>query len=136
MFHLELQKRAEFRTFIDCKPIAKQSVRTSKGHFYTSKKQADYVKKLKEIFKFRYKQVQLDGFVYIEIGYCFGPRTIFGSSFYLGRVDLDNLTKPVLDAMSGIVFKDDKQVVHATLWKYRGHNQGLDIEVGKILIKV
>lgn len=37
-----------------------------------------------------------------------------------GKPDLDNVAKAILDAMNGIVFVDDKQVVHLTVSKSYG----------------
>mgnify|MGYP001579327015 CR=1 FL=1 len=33
--------------------------------------------------------------------------------------DIDNLTKPVLDAAKGIIWKDDSQVAHLDVWLFR-----------------
>lgn len=51
------------------------------------------------------------------------------------RCDLDNLNKAVSDAMQGIVFKDDTQVVNLHLVKRVCANPGVYVEVypGEIL---
>lgn len=34
--------------------------------------------------------------------------------------DIDNSIKPVLDALAGVLFKDDRQVVHLDVYKQKG----------------
>lgn len=36
------------------------------------------------------------------------------------RVDLDNLSKAVLDALNGCLWEDDRQIMHMELTKYNG----------------
>jgi Holliday junction resolvase RusA-like endonuclease len=45
------------------------------------------------------------------------------------RVDLDNLSKAILDAINGIVIKDDRQVVNLHLMKYIRKTPGVIVEV-------
>lgn len=48
------------------------------------------------------------------------------------RVDIDNLSKAVLDAMNGIVYKDDQQVKELHLYKSY-HNYGkVEVEVREL----
>ena len=39
------------------------------------------------------------------------------ATWYGRRVDLDNLNKLVFDSMSGLIYEDDKQIVHLTTSK-------------------
>lgn len=48
---------------------------------------------------------------------------------YLGRYDVDNLTKSVLDALNGLIFHDDKQIVRLNVLKRPDANPGVDILV-------
>ncbi len=54
-------------------------------------------------------------------------------TFYLGnkrRVDLDNLSKCVLDGMSGIIYADDRQVINLVLSKkINKENPGVEVMV-------
>lgn len=56
--------------------------------------------------------------------------------FYLSNnrvIDLDNLSKAVLDGLKGIAFKDDCQVFELILSKsVDAHNPGVYIEIGRI----
>lgn len=48
---------------------------------------------------------------------------------YMGRFDLDNLVKSVKDAMNGIVYEDDAQIVRLNALKRPDANPGVDILV-------
>lgn len=45
------------------------------------------------------------------------------------KADLDNLCKSVLDAMNGIVFKDDAQIVTLISEKYYSHEPRVYVEI-------
>ena len=69
----------------------------------------------------------LDGPLRVEIqAYCSVPRSwskkrrqlaIAGTVMPTGKPDVDNLAKLVLDAMNGVFFLDDKQVISLTVSK-------------------
>jgi Holliday junction resolvase RusA-like endonuclease len=99
------------------------------GHVYTP---SEYTKKEAEIRLF------------IAMG---GPPVFFGPvslciEFYFSKPksapkkrryptvkpDIDNLLKTVLDAMNGLVFKDDKQVVDCRVSKHYGQVPKIRIE--------
>lgn len=48
---------------------------------------------------------------------------------YLGRFDLDNYIKAVKDALNGIVYNDDAQIVRLTALKQPDADPGVDILV-------
>lgn len=52
-----------------------------------------------------------------------------GLDAYLGRFDVDNLAKSVGDALHGIVYEDDAQIVRLTVLKRPDANPGVDIMV-------
>lgn len=45
------------------------------------------------------------------------------------KPDADNLCKAVKDALRGLVYRDDAQIVHLDVWKEYGADPGVDIEV-------
>jgi crossover junction endodeoxyribonuclease RusA len=45
--------------------------------------------------------------------------------------DLDKLVRAVLDALTGLVYRDDSQVVHIETWKQYGERPGADITVSE-----
>lgn len=48
------------------------------------------------------------------------------------KPDLDNICKVCLDALNGLAYKDDKQVISVTLLKFFGEPEGLEIEIEEI----
>ena len=135
MRDLKFLQTLKYNTFIYCTPVPKQSVKQANGHFYTPKKQVKYVEKLKQHFGSTYVLAPLEGFVFIEITFLFPRKSGEGIMFYMGKSDLDNLTKPVLDAAAGILFNNDKQIVYCQLGKFKSYSPGILINFGKILLK-
>jgi Holliday junction resolvase RusA-like endonuclease len=56
-------------------------------------------------------------------------KALGGSGENIPAGDVDNLLKSVLDAMNGVVFVDDKQVVSATVTKRYGEDNCVICEV-------
>lgn len=48
------------------------------------------------------------------------------------RVDLDNLSKGVLDALKKVVYVDDSQIVHLLLHKHAGQAAGVYVLVSEV----
>jgi Holliday junction resolvase RusA-like endonuclease len=48
-----------------------------------------------------------------------------------GKPDIDKLERAVLDALSGLVYRDDAQVVHVEKCKVYGERPGADITVSE-----
>ena len=52
-----------------------------------------------------------------------------GEQPYLGRFDLDNLAKSILDGCNGVCFVDDVQIVRLFLSKVASDRPGVDVRV-------
>lgn len=52
-----------------------------------------------------------------------------GEQVYLGRIDLDNAAKAALDAMNGVAFVDDVQIVRLFLTKGAAAVAGIDVRI-------
>jgi Holliday junction resolvase RusA-like endonuclease len=50
-----------------------------------------------------------------------------------GKPDTDKLIRAVLDALTGLVWRDDSQVVHIEAWKLYHPHEGADITVSEAL---
>ena len=86
---------------------------------------AEYKKILKEVIKQnRCKKVNNHSKFDVSITFWFKNER--------RRVDLDNLSKPILDAFTGIVYKDDTQVFRLNLEKkYNEILEGISIKIVK-----
>lgn len=49
------------------------------------------------------------------------------------RPDIDNIYKAVLDALNGVAYDDDKQVVEGEMRKYYGEKPGLLVEIEEVI---
>ena len=45
------------------------------------------------------------------------------------KPDLDKIIRSIKDAMSGVIYEDDRQIVHVNAWKFYATKPGVDIEV-------
>ena len=112
---------------IDIKPMAKQSFRTTRsGQKYLDPSVIKYRKAIRNmaIAQMRNQKAEkIEGAVNMNIVYAFrrpqslskkerseidGGKTVPKTT----KPDIDNLTKAILDALNGIVWKDDAQVYH------------------------
>jgi Holliday junction resolvase RusA-like endonuclease len=111
----------EISFIVDGEPVPKQSFRAVRGGGYTSPR----VKAWQEQVAWN-ARIAMNGRSPIT-----GP-VAMRVVFVLGnkrRVDLDNLNKGVSDAMNGIVFEDDTQVVSLHLVKHVKTNPGVFVHV-------
>ena len=49
--------------------------------------------------------------------------------FPLGKPDVDNLAKGVIDALTGIIWKDDSQIIYLGVGKGYGEEPSVEIEI-------
>jgi Holliday junction resolvase RusA-like endonuclease len=105
----------------------KQRPRFSKGHTYTPKKTLDYEKHVRDAYPSDYKfkgQVKVKIIIFYEV-----PKsakkdvakqmlshTIRPTGRHFG--DLDNSIKSILDALNGLAYDDDAQVVDILARRY------------------
>jgi Holliday junction resolvase RusA-like endonuclease len=107
---------------VDGEPVPKQSFRyTKNGGGFTDPRMVAWQKtvawRAREAMQGR---APLTGPVAMRVVFTLGN---------FRRVDLDNLNKGVADAMNGIVFKDDTQVVSLHLVKHVKSNPGILVQV-------
>lgn len=54
-----------------------------------------------------------------------------GKKLPLKKPDIDNILKAVCDALNGVAYKDDVQIVKTSAEKYYAHEDGLWVTVGR-----
>lgn len=100
-------------------PVPKARPRLGKaGNVYTPSptKQAEFL--IQQVFRFGTDRTKLDGPVALTIYFCFKrPKSVKPGSPHVKRPDLDNLAKTVKDALTGLAWHDDSQVIDLHAFK-------------------
>lgn len=120
-------------------PAAKQRPRLGKGYTYTPTKTVNYETLVRQIYIQHYPGKQLDGELIMHIRAYFGiPKSasrIKREQMLSGRIrptkrpDWDNVGKIVSDALNGLAYHDDSQIVTATVEKWYGERPRVEIEI-------
>lgn len=92
---------------------------TKNGHVYTPESTRIYEEEIKLRYKEKFKDEMLDGNIAVEVFINKKPASYLGIKKYnklLGKYcnikpDTDDVVKAVLDALNGIAYADDKNVV-------------------------
>lgn len=92
---------------------------TKNGYVYTPESTRIYEEEIKIRYKEKYKNEMLDGNIAVEVFINKKPASYLGIKKYnklLGKYcnikpDTDNVVKAVLDALNGVAYADDKNVV-------------------------
>lgn len=119
--------------WVPVKVQAKQSTSFGKGHAFVPTEKKKYVKYLHQEIAKQYNGKPLTFEVSLHVTYVFKFRKRDKRFEKLGwmpmaqRPDLTNLIKPVEDAMQGVCFLDDSQVVETSMKKIRSFEQGVHI---------
>ncbi len=109
----------EIKFNLPIRPQPKQSVRGGGKGFYTDPAKKEYVKALTMLIKSQYKRPAQSGPLQVSIAFCYKRPKGQKSDFKTSRPDLDNLSKPVLDALTDAgVITDDAIVCRLCLEKF------------------
>ena len=128
----------------DIKPMAKQSFRTTRnGNKYLDPSVIKYRKTIRNmaIAQMRNQKAErIEGAVNMNIIHAFrrpkslskkerneidGGKTVPKTT----KPDIDNLTKAILDALNGIVWKDDAQVTQINIQKVWSAKDQIEVEI-------
>lgn len=123
-------------------PVAKGRPRMTKtGIVYTPAKTLNYETLIRQLYVIS-KQGMLKGTLRAEINAHFQtPQNISktkralmerGKHRPIKRPDLDNLAKAVLDALNGLAYSDDSQVVSLTVDKYYSDNPRVEVTIKEV----
>lgn len=124
------------------KPGAKQRPRhTKSGHTYTPDQTVNYENLVKMCFREKYPDfVPLDGPIIMQVTANFPIPESWSKKkkmmalrhdIYPGKPDWDNIGKIVSDALNGIAYKDDSQVMYCCVAKYYSSRP----EVGVLIVQ-
>lgn len=118
---------------IKMEPVAKARPRVTKqGHTFTPKKTKAAEIEIKKQIKAQSPEA-LNGALKVEINFYFKrPKTV-KRKYHTVKPDCDNLTKLVCDALNGILWKDDAQIVNLKASKnYSESNGFIELKVEEI----
>lgn len=133
----------EISFIIEGQPKGKDRPRFFNGHAYTTKATREYEKRVCTAYADKCKGhcFNADIPLSIEVTACFTPPKSWSKKKQkemLGRwamckPDGDNILKIVMDALNGVAYVDDKQVVHMNLIK---HYTLLDTEESYVAVRI
>lgn len=114
---------------IDLPPESKERPHFSNGHAYTPQKTRDYENAVRLIARAQIRE-KLHGAVSAEIDFYMPipkswtkakqEQAMSGEIRPTVKSDIDNLCKAIFDALNGIAYDDDKQIVELTARKFYG----------------
>lgn len=128
--------------YVEGKVVPKQSFRFSYKGGYVSNEVRQYAYKVRNSFESEYPNWRVDNKnafkMEIDIFFkipkrkskTFKMRCLADEIRPTKRPDIDNVSKNILDALNGILYADDKQIVELTVRKYYA-----EIDYAKISIK-
>lgn len=110
-------------------PVSKGRPRmTKRGHTYTPKRTVDYERMVQTLFHAEHGSPALEGPILLQLDLYFQipksrskavrKRMQQGLDRPCKRPDIDNCMKSVSDALNGIAYKDDSQIVAAVIQKF------------------
>jgi len=122
------------RLFIDCKPTPKARPRLKKGGgAYTPKKtviEEAVIGYTLNAEMSRHRLVPTSQAIRVELGFYFRPAKSNKALFHIKTPDLDNLVKLAMDAMTGVVYLNDAQVISLYCYKhYHSEKEGIFINI-------
>lgn len=119
-------------------PVGKQRARvTRQGHAYTPSKTVNYEALIKQTFAAKYPgHVPMEGPISLTLYVAVMPskdaaRKLKKNPAFRPTIkpDADNILKIFADAMNGLAYVDDKQIVTAKIFKYYNELPHVEVEI-------
>ena len=140
-------KERSAELIIDCEPVGKARPRvTARGpfaHAYTPKKTKSYENMIKNEYlsKYGYSN-KLDGPLEAQINAYFSipksstktlkKKMLNNQHKHTNKPDIDNVQKAILDALNGIAYNDDSQIVKITGQKFYSDAPRIELKLKEI----
>jgi Holliday junction resolvase RusA-like endonuclease len=120
-------------------PCAKQRPRLGKGYTYTPQKTVNYETLIKQLYIMEHRGKRLDGPLKLTVGAFFSipkstsrakrEKMLQGITRPTKRPDWDNVGKVISDALNGLAYHDDSQIVSATVEKWYSTEPRVEVEI-------
>lgn len=116
---------------------------TRSGHVYTPKTTVEYENRIIQCYMLKYKKLYFgtDDSLAVHIDAVFEPPSslsqvrrarMLNGEYPTKKPDIDNICKIYMDAMNGVVYPDDKQVVAVAMQKRYGEYAVVNVTVERI----
>lgn len=123
----------KFIIFIPTTPVAKARARfTSKGFSYTPKKTKDAENIIRSTLGLQ-THPKFTGPVALSLVFHLKKPKSSKNKHPMVRPDVDNYVKTVMDALNGVLFDDDSQVVSLSAKKKYSDEEGITIVIGDVI---
>lgn len=120
-------------------PVPKGRPRLTRyGTAYTPAKTQAAEQAIRVAVKRSYRDAPLDGPLSVKATFYLPQAKRNRKNYVTQKPDIDNLGKTVLDALNGVLWADDCQIVHLELskhWATGGGEPGIDLEVVRVDIE-
>ena len=131
-----------YKLTIPGEPVAKGRPRVCKWGTYTPAKTVNYETLVKELFIMEHFGKQLEGQIAMTVTAYFGiPKSaskrvradmLSGIARPTKKPDVDNLIKIIADALNGLAYKDDSQIVLAIIEKWYSDIPRVEITIEEV----
>lgn len=119
--------------FINIRPKPAPRPRVTKNGTYNAGDYTKYKKEIsvagKEVFELSSKPLHLYVAFFFEVPKSWTKAKKASNPFHVSKPDVDNLIKGIKDALNGIAYKDDSQVVSVFALKQYAENDGVFIQL-------
>lgn len=127
---------------VEGRPVGKARPRVTRNGTYTPVKTKNYEQLVQWSYKNKYKNKPLEGPLRVDIiFYMYIPKNtskvrrkkkIAGEILPTKKPDWDNMAKSITDALNGLAYKDDNQIVETHIYKYFSDNPRAEVRIIKL----
>jgi Holliday junction resolvase RusA-like endonuclease len=127
---------------VQIKPIGKARARVTRYGTFTPQKTKDFERAIAWSFKKQFKAHEIIVKpIKLTIRATFNPPKSYSKvkrlrclkTYHSKKPDIDNIAKAIMDALNGIAYKDDNQVVILHIEKWYGEEDSVEIEIVEII---
>lgn len=113
-------------------PIGKARPRVTRNGTYTPKKTKDFQNAIKDLARLQYQALPLAGALEVDLIFEIERPKSVKRKHHTVKCDLDNYIKAVLDALNGVIYKDDAQIIKISAIKKYDPAGSIKIRVGAL----
>lgn len=111
-------------------PVAKGRPRfTKQGRAYTPAKTKEFEQRIQKMAREQYKNGPLKDAVSVTVVFIIKRPKSVKREYPITRPDIDNYFKSLCDALNGIAFVDDSQVIEVNMSKKYGELGGIFVDI-------